>query len=330
MSRIDQAMKRAAQVEASNVGTAVMPPEDRAPRADVPPEDPFVTPWGFDTTDADTFEPAMPLDEPVRARADFEVEPEADFEAADVPAPVPTASNHYFEPSVKERLVITAEDDEHPVARGLATEQYRRLAAALHHAQMEREIRSVLITSAVSGEGKTLTAANLALTLAESYKRSVLLVDADLRRPGLHQIFKVPSVSGLSSGLGEGGPPRLSVHEITPTLMLLPAGRPDSDPTKVLSSPQMRRILEEASSRFAWVIVDAPPIGLLSDASLLGRMVDTVLLVVEAGRTDFSLVRRAVDAIGRNKVLGVVMNRVSLDGRTYGDPYGKYYGAYGS
>ena len=240
---------------------------------------------------------------------------------------LPGALFQGFAPAVRRKLVVGDHaDDGNGIA--VAIEQFRRLAATLHHAQVEREIRAVLITSAIAGEGKTLTASNLALTLSESYRRNVLLIDADLRRPGLHEIFQVPNTSGLREGLREDGDPRLALLEITPRLMLVPAGRADPDPMSVLCSSNMRRIIEEASARFDWVILDAPPVGLITDASLLAKMVDTTLIVIQAGKTDYPIVRRAVDAVGRDRVFGIVLNRIAVPETPYGYRYRNYYATY--
>jgi capsular exopolysaccharide synthesis family protein len=239
----------------------------------------------------------------------------------------PKALFHGFAPAVSEKVVVGNRDGTR-AAVAVSVEQYRGLAATLHHAQIERNIKVVMITSAIAGEGKSLTATNLALTLSESYRRQVLLIDADLRRPTLHEVFQVPNVSGLNDGLRNEEEPRLSLLEITPHLTLLPAGQPDPDPMSVLTSARMRRIIEEASARYDWVIVDAPPIGLLTDAGLLGKMVDAALLVIQAGRTDYPIVKRAVEAIGRERILGVVLNRVETSSSTYGYKYGKYYTGY--
>jgi capsular exopolysaccharide synthesis family protein len=207
-----------------------------------------------------------------------------------------------------------------------AVEQYRRLAAALHHAQSERNVKVLMITSASPGEGKTLTATNLALTLSESYRRKVLLIDADLRRPSLHHIFDLPNVVGLSDALKSAGDEKLSVIQVSPNLTVLPAGRPDPDPMGGLTSDRMRRIVQEAAARFEWVIIDTPPVGFLSDANLLVAMVDAALFVVRAGKSPYRLVQRALDNVGRERILGVVLNAVEENVDVAGYYYYGYYG----
>jgi protein-tyrosine kinase len=191
-----------------------------------------------------------------------------------------------------------------------SAEQYRRLAAALHHVQVERGIKKVMVTSAVAGEGKTLTALNLALTLSESYRRRVVLIDADLRCPRLHELLDVANVAGLNDALKDTRQTKLPLVQVSPRLSALPAGRPDPDPMGALTSRRMALILDDTEANFDWVIVDAPPVVLLPDTNLLAAMVDVAIVVVQAGRTAYDLVDRAIQAVGRQRVLGVVLNDV--------------------
>jgi protein-tyrosine kinase len=187
-------------------------------------------------------------------------------------------------------------------------EQYRRLAAVLHDAQAERGLAVVMIASAVAAEGKTLTACNLALTLSESYRRRVLLIDADLRRPAIHTFFRLDAATGLSDGLTANEGARLLVRQVTPRLSVLPAGRPSLDPMAGLTSPRMHRLVAEARDAFDWVILDTPPLVDLPDAHLLAPIADGVVLVIQADSTKHELVARSIEAVGRQRVLGVVLN----------------------
>jgi capsular exopolysaccharide synthesis family protein len=209
-------------------------------------------------------------------------------------------------------------------------EQYRRLGASLHHAQEEGGIKTLMVTSAVPDEGKTLTATNIALTLSESYRRRVLLIDADLRRPSLDEVFMVPKGYGLNEALNSRNERKVPLIQISRHLSLLTAGAPDADPMSTLTSDRMRRLIKEAAEAFDWVIMDTPPIGILTDAKLLGTMVDGALLVVRAGRTPAELIQRSVDSLGKNRVVGVILNRADnprASGADYG--YDNYYYAQG-
>ena len=192
----------------------------------------------------------------------------------------------------------------------ISIEQYRRLAATLHGLHVSAGLRTIMVSSALPRDGKTLTTTNLALTLSESHSRRVLVIDADLRRPSLHTVFGLENRAGLAEGLHAGATGSLLVTEVSPTLTVLTAGIPDPHPMAGLTSERMAAILKEAASRFDWVLLDTPPIGLISDAQLLAGLVDGVLLVVAAGSTDYVAVSKTVKALGRERILGVVLNRV--------------------
>src|SRR5438094_2557735 len=220
---------------------------------------------------------------------------------------------------VAEKLVVRNELDQSTV------EQYRKLAATLHHAQTEKHLNVVMVSSAVPGDGKTLTSTNLALTLSESYHRRVLLIDADLRKPSVHEVFQVKNRAGLTECLTAEIERRLPLVQATPYLSLMLAGRPESDPMSGLTSNRMRRLVGEAAATFDWVIIDTPPIVLMPDANLLAAMADAAILVIGAGKTPYKLITRAVDTLGRAKIIGVVLNRVDRRHVAGGYTYG-YYG----
>jgi receptor protein-tyrosine kinase len=203
-----------------------------------------------------------------------------------------------------ERLVI------HERVMPVSVEQYRRVAAILHHLQVEKGTKVIMVASAQPGEGKTLTAANLALTLSESYRRRVLLIDADLRRPALDAVFRVPRANGLSDVLRADDGSPLRALQLSDCLSLLPGGKPEADPMAGLTSGRMRQVVEEAALSFDWVVLDTPPVALLSDAHLLAAMAEAVVLVVSAGRTPLAAVQRAIDTFGRERIVGVLLNRV--------------------
>lgn len=297
MSRIDEALRRATAEDAASVSPTPVNGNGDA----------FASPWKFGG----------------RAPVPESGEPEGhpSHSVLEVVDSNRSVLIEGFNPKWKERLAISRDAD------WLLVEQFRRLAATLHQAQLSGGTKTVMITSASPGDGKTLTAMNLALILSESYRRRVLLIDADLRRPTLRDITHLPDTSGLSDGLKAKTDQKLSAFPMSPTLTLLPAGRPDPDPMSGLTSPRMARILEEAAVRFDWVILDAPPVGTLADANLLAGMVDGALLVVRAGQTQYSLVQKAIDGLGRERILGVVLNGLA---RTDDLSYSQYYAGYQS
>src|SRR5262249_44811582 len=159
-------------------------------------------------------------------------------------------------------------------------EAYRVLRTNLHFANPDSPLRRLIITSAGTGEGKSTTAANLAICLAQA-DRSVLLVDADLRRPVLHTMFRQPSTPGLSSYLaGDAPSDAVVIKTSTPNLSLVPCGPTPPNPSELLGSRRMNELLQTMSERFDMVILDTPPVLAVSDACVLVPAVDGVLLVV--------------------------------------------------
>ncbi len=223
-------------------------------------------------------------------------------------------------PGLAEKVVID------PGIDAAAREQYRRLATSLHAAQATNGLKLVMVSSAVAEEGKSLTAANLAMTLSESYQRRVLLIDADLRLPSLHRIFGMDEGAGLTEALLAAEEDSLPLRRLSANLTLLPAGRPTAEPMQVLASERMHRLLTDARDAFDWVVIDTPPVGLLSDARMLSEAVDGVLLLVRAEATPYDIVQRAVAAVGPDRVLGLVLNRAEVpEGPDY--RYNRYYQA---
>ena len=288
MSRVHEALSKA---RANAGGSENASPEAGVPLFPIEGQDPAQPEWSSETADAPAA--GAPLDEAAETAIRVD-EPEFQDDGT------------IFEPTTRhmaEKLVL-ADDPDHA-----SVEQYRRLAARLHLAQAEHGIKVVMIASALPGEGKTLTATNLALTLSESYQRDVLLIDGDLRRPSIHEMFRISNVSGLNDGLRSGADRKVPLVHWSTHLTLITAGRPDPDPMKVLVSQKMQKVIREAASKFQWVIIDTPPVGLLTDASLFSGMVDTAVLVIQAGRTPYASIQRAVEALGRDRIFGVVLNR---------------------
>jgi capsular exopolysaccharide synthesis family protein len=316
MSRIEEALKRASDSARGPAEPGLAP---------VPAEEVFRDPWAVGAAAEPAPEPSVAAVGPelLPAAGNGAAQAASDGEAEVPVAPTPPlALFQGFDPQVVEKIVAT------PDIRPAFVEQYRKLAGMLHHAQLARNLKVVMVTSAVAGEGKSLTCTNLALTFSESYRRTVLLIDGDLRRPTLHETFQVPNTSGLGDGLRAEKEEKLALVQVSPRLTLLTAGRPDPDPMSGLTSDRMRRVIEEAATRFDWILIDTPPVGLLPDARLLAEMADTTLLVIRAAKTPYPFVRRAVDAIGRERIFGVVLNRAEDDAWTGGYNYYSYYDSY--
>ena len=244
------------------------------------------------------------------------------------PRPVCVAREPRADGQARSFAVRPALEGKLVVSQGImpvTVEQYRRLAAVLHELQAQGGLKTVMVSSAAPGEGKTLTIANLALTLSESYHQRVLLIDADLRHPSLHDLFGIPNDVGLADGVRAGGRPVPPV-EISPCLSVLTAGRSVASPLAMLTSDHVREVIAEAASRVDWVLLDTPPVGLLPDAQLVARLCDGVLFVIAAGVTPYSLVQRCIAELGADRIVGTVLNRVEQQMFDTQDYYHGYFG----
>src|SRR6185295_12018583 len=170
----------------------------------------------------------------------------------------------------------------HERPRTLISESYRSLRTALL-LSTARELRVVAVTSAVAGEGKTATAANLAVVLAQ-LGRQVLIVDCDLRKPRLHQVFNVSNRLGLVNQLTAAVEPEVFLPTEVPNLWVTPSGPIPPNPSELLSSDRMRDWLKSVRSRFDFVVIDTPPALAVTDATDVGMLVDGVVLTLRSGK----------------------------------------------
>jgi capsular exopolysaccharide synthesis family protein len=220
---------------------------------------------------------------------------------------------------VQARLVTGA-------SSSVSLEQYRRLAAVLHDEQVHSKLKTVMVTSALPSEGKTLTVVNLALTLSGSYGRRVLVIDADLRAPSMHRLLGVRNSRGLGDALRDRSI-ELPIIEVAPRLSVLTAGRPGPSPLAELTSERMGEVIRECAASFDWVLIDTPPVGLLSDAQVLARFANGVIFVIAAGSTPAAAVERAVSELGADSIIGTVLNRVDDRHIPEANYYDDYYGS---
>lgn len=241
-------------------------------------------------------------------------------EGASVDAAIPQASLRLGDipESFEGKLVVSSE------TAGFCVEQYRKLAAVLEGFRKDGQVRSLMVSSALPHEGKTLTVSNLALTFSESYKRRVLLIDADLRQPSIQKVFGLASGVGLCDDIRAPQEQRSAV-QVSANLSVLLAGQIGADPMAELSSDRMRALIEDAASRFDWVLVDTPPLCLVPDARLVARVTDGVLLVIAAGTTPYQKVSDAISQLGADRILGTVLNRTNAHALAAKDYYLDYY-----
>ncbi len=218
----------------------------------------------------------------------------------------------------------------HERPRTLISESYRSLRTALMLSSA-RELKAIAVTSAVAGEGKTATASNLAVVLAQ-LGRQVLLVDCDLRKPRLHQVFRVSNRFGLVNQLtATAEPEAVFLPTEVPNLWITPSGPIPPNPSELLSSDRMRDWLKAVRGRFDFVVLDTPPALAVTDATIVGMLADGVVLTLRSGKVTREEARLCRDRLRQSgiKILGAVLNRYRSLQTGLGKRY-RYYEAYGA
>lgn len=218
----------------------------------------------------------------------------------------------------------------HERPRTLISESYRSLRTALLLSSA-RELKAIAVTSAVAGEGKTATASNLAVVLAQ-LGRQVLLVDCDLRKPRLHQVFRISNRSGLVNQLTATADPEATfLPTEVPNLWITPSGPIPPNPSELLASDRMRDWLKAMRARFDFVVLDTPPALAVTDATIVGLLADGVVLTLRSGKVTREEARLCRDRLHQAgiKILGAVLNRYRSLQTGLGKRY-RYYESYGA
>jgi protein-tyrosine kinase len=236
------------------------------------------------------------------------------------PTEMETAPTAKIDVTVNARLVSLTD------ARGLGAEKFRALVTRLEHQRKERDLRSFQITSAIGNEGKTLVAANLAVTLAKHTGSRVLLVEGDLHRPALASLFGLRNLRGVGdwwTAREENERIAQYVYRLNEIpLYFLGAGKLPDQPSQVLQSARFGETFVRLASWFDWVVVDSAPILPVIDTNLWSRLVDGTLLVVREGVTPLKALKKSIGSLDKPELIGVVLNEASdLDRTNYSDQY---------
>ncbi len=210
----------------------------------------------------------------------------------------------------------------------LAAEKFRFLAVRLRQLQQSRRLKKVLITSSIPQEGKSMVAANLACTLARRVQQRTLLIEGDLRRPALSQLFGFGKLPGISEWLqGESGPMQ-SIYQLEGAgLWMLPAGSSPRNPLEIMQAGRLSALMEQLTAWFDWIIIDSPPVLPLADTSVWMRLSDGVLLVARPEITEKKQLQKGLEAIEKSKLIGALLN--ASREAAHSDYY-QHYGASGS
>ena len=207
----------------------------------------------------------------------------------------------------------------------MAAEKFRVLGLKLRHLRELRKLKRIVITSSIPEEGKSLTAANLALNQARSKVLNTVLIDGDLRRPALGSRFGFNrSLPGLSEVLrGECQLSEVTYKLEGSGLRFIPAGLTPENPIEVMQSGRLQQVLEQLETLFDWIIIDTPPVRPLADTPLWMKLADGVLLVTREGVCDKKELERTLEVLDRSTMLGVVVNSCNRNEQKY------YYSRYG-
>ena len=208
-----------------------------------------------------------------------------------------------------------------------AAEAFKMLRAKILTRNPETRPRTIMVTSAQPFDGKTMVAANLAISIAEGVNEHVVLVDCDLRKPSVDKILGLRERIGIHEYLEDGTSVGLYLRKTgVSKLSLLPAGKSCRNPSPILSSNKMYSLIEELKSRYddRYIIIDATPAQFAAETTFLASMVDAVILVVRSGKTSKETMLEAIENIGREKLLGIVFNATRENTRNYRYYYNYY------
>jgi protein-tyrosine kinase len=292
MSRIHEALKRAEQERAATQGGAGQPNFATAPVADPPV---FAEP-----TAGAIAHPGMP----------------AFASPLSIESLLARCPQMEWKPDMGTMLFMNGDDS----ARG--TEEFRTLRSRLHQLREKMPLKTLLVTSALPKEGKSFTSANLAQVIVRQHGRRALLIDGDLRGPRLHQMLGTTPGPGLSEYL-QGKNDEFSIMQRGPieNLFFIPSGTGIEDPAELVGNGRLKILLQRVEHLFDWIIIDSPPAIPVSDASLLAKACDGVLMVVRSNATPSDLARKARQEFPDQALVGVVLNGTSQDAA----PYARYY-----
>ena len=210
-----------------------------------------------------------------------------------------------------------------PSIKAPVTEAYKTLRTNIQYSNLDNNLKVILVTSSTQSEGKTSTSSNLAISMAQSDKK-VLLIDCDFRRSNVHKVFHILNVKGLTNVLAEN----LDYHEILnsvglPNLDILTSGPKPPNPSEILGSARMEAFIKKVSEEYDVIILDAPPILPVADSMVLSRLADGIILVTEYGKTTYETAMRAKESVEKvgAKILGTVINSIPIDAKGGGYYY---------
>ncbi|WP_147802485.1 CpsD/CapB family tyrosine-protein kinase [Alkalicoccus halolimnae] len=218
----------------------------------------------------------------------------------------------------RKRFLLTTLENRSPAA-----EQFRTLRTNMQFMQIDRKLKTLVVTSPLPGEGKSTIAANLSIVLAQQESK-VLLIDTDLRKPSVHYTFEISNNIGFTNVVtNQAGIKNAVKRTFNPNLSVLTSGPLPPNPSELLASNRMKRFIEEAKKQYDYIVFDAPPVNAVTDGLILSSMVDGTMLVIRNGKTEIEQAKKAVGSI--QKVEGNLLGAVLNDCPVKDTPYSYYY-----
>jgi len=207
--------------------------------------------------------------------------------------------------------------------RSIEAESYRKLRTNIQYSSIDKEIKSIVVTSACPMEGKSTVSGNLALSFAQNGKK-VIIVDCDLRKPSIHRKFNISNLCGLSEVMIGKEPLDNAIQKYKSNLHILTSGKIPPNPAEMINSTTMSNLLEELKEEYDIVIIDSSPLEAVTDGQILSTKVDGTILVLKAGKSKIESVKEAknlLNKVGAN-IIGLVINEVSNSKKKYDYYYG--------
>lgn len=207
-------------------------------------------------------------------------------------------------------------------------EAYRSLRTSIEYSNLDGKLKVILITSTQQNEGKSTVASNLAISFSRLPDKKILLIDGDLRNPSIHRIFKISNSNGMMSVLKGDKDLKSMVYSLNDKLDILTTGTIPPNPDEVLVTQKMKSFVEDIKQKYDYIFIDSPPIGIVSDASLLSQLSDGVIFVVSSGEVEIDFAKLAKEKLVNvdAKILGAVLNKYESHNDDYGYYYSEYYG----
>ncbi|KXZ40583.1 capsular exopolysaccharide family [Alkalithermobacter thermoalcaliphilus JW-YL-7 = DSM 7308] len=216
--------------------------------------------------------------------------------------------------------IIVFKDPKSPIS-----EAYRNIRTNILFSNIDENLQTILITSAGQSEGKSTTIANIAASLAELGKK-IILLDCDFRRPSVHKKFNITNNKGITDILLNNYDYKDCIQRIVEGFDIITCGQIPPNPSEIISSNKLKRLVEDLKKDYEYILIDAPPVGIVSDAAILSTFIDGVILLASCGETQIEHIKKAKETLENvgAKILGVVLNKLEVEkNRAYG--YYAYY-----